>query len=338
MMRRILYAILALLPMPALAALPAVTITRTLSAPDGTRPQSGTIRATLGPVAATYSGDGQTTVVSGSVVGTVSAGVATITLAPNDVLTPSGTIYAVSVSSDKPRLSWSETWSVASSGAVTRIGVAPGVTLPPTVVYGLDAALSGAACSAPAVASDTGRIYGCTAGNYVAGTLYASASDLAAHASRTDNPHAVTYSQTGALGATAQATDAAKLNGQSPAYYATAAALAGKLDSTAQAADSGKLGGYLPSYYAQDSLVSHLAGAETITGVKTFAQSGTGVGIEVKNSSGVSGDSRSVRITNGDGTYYWDLITLAGGALKMQRNGSGTDIVQFFGSNISIGV
>ncbi|MCE5246663.1 hypothetical protein LLG88_07050, partial [bacterium] len=60
-MRRILSVLLALLPAPALAALPAVTITRTLSAPDGTRPQSGTIRATLGPVAATYSGDGQTT-------------------------------------------------------------------------------------------------------------------------------------------------------------------------------------------------------------------------------------------------------------------------------------
>ena len=183
-MRRTLSVILALLPAPALAALPAVTVTRTLSAPDGTRPQSGTIRATLGPVAATYSGDGQTTVVSGSVVGTVSAGVATITLAPNAALTPAGTIYAVSVSSDKPRLSWSETWQVSSAGAVTRLSVAPGVTVPPVVSYGLDAALAGKACAVPAVASDTGRIYGCVGGAYVAATLYATASDLASHASR----------------------------------------------------------------------------------------------------------------------------------------------------------
>ena len=182
-MRRLLI-LLALAPLPALAAVPTVTITRTLSAPDGTRPATGTIRAVLGPAVGVYL-DGQATVaVSGSATGAVVSGVATITLTPTDVLSPSGLLYSVTIATDKPRLSWSETWQVSSAGAVTRLSVAPGVTVPPVVTYGLDAALAGKACAVPAVASDTGRIYGCVGGAYVAATLYATASDLASHASR----------------------------------------------------------------------------------------------------------------------------------------------------------
>jgi hypothetical protein len=174
-MRRLSLLFLAFLPLPALAAVPTVTITRTLSAPDGTRPATGTIRATLGPAVGVYL-DGQTTVaVSGSATGAIVSGVATITLTPTDVLSPAGLLYAVTIASDKPRLSWSETWQVASSGAVTRLSVAPGITVPPVVTYGLDAALNGKPCAVPAVASDTGRIYGCVGGVYSASSLYTSA-------------------------------------------------------------------------------------------------------------------------------------------------------------------
>ncbi|MCE5245325.1 hypothetical protein LLG88_00155, partial [bacterium] len=85
--------------------------------------------------------------------------------------------------------------------------------------------------------------------------------------------------------------------------------------------DAGKLGGYVPTYFAADSAVVHLAGAETITATKTIAISGTGVGIEVKNSSGVSGDSRSVRITNGTGAY-WDVVATSAGNLSFRLGGT----------------
>ena len=121
-----------------------------------------------------------------------------------------------------------------------------------------------------------------------------------------------------------------------------AVVLHGVADLASQAADSARLGGYVPTYFAAAAdLTAHVARVDnphavtaaqtgalpltggTVTGTTTYAQSGTGVGREVKTADADAAESRAVRITAAGSTPpYWDLVTVPTGELSLRFKGA----------------
>ncbi len=134
-MRRLLI-LFAVVPGLASAAIPTRAVSGKLLQPDGTAAASGAITCQLSQAGSVL--DGATWQrVAGQAVGTVAAdGTVTMSMVPNDVISPSGTAYLCSFStratSGRP-VSWTETWQVATGagsidiGAITRVA-AGGVT------------------------------------------------------------------------------------------------------------------------------------------------------------------------------------------------------------------
>lgn len=136
-MRRALAAILALLSVPALAAIETTTITGTVYAPDGSVATGGSITCALTPTPGRASDGANLQVVASRYVATISgSGTVSFTLVPNDVISPAGTVYACTYTITGPlRSTFTESWYVTTSpdpvsiGAINRVG-GPTLTLP----------------------------------------------------------------------------------------------------------------------------------------------------------------------------------------------------------------
>jgi hypothetical protein len=123
---------------PAFAVVETTAIAGKVLMPDGTAVTSGTITAALaapGSVDDLTTGEGER--VGGLYRGTIAASGVTLSLVPNDAITPAGTYYVVTYSVLAPtRTSWTERWSVTSApdpidiGDIARLQVAPGLSLP----------------------------------------------------------------------------------------------------------------------------------------------------------------------------------------------------------------
>jgi hypothetical protein len=110
-----------------------VTITGKVLTPDGLAPKRGTVTAKLSQPARALDATTADWVASEASDTLGADGSVTLSLAPNDALTPSGTVYVVTYSvvtgSGRP-VQWTERWSLASSpstiaiGDVTRVAVA----------------------------------------------------------------------------------------------------------------------------------------------------------------------------------------------------------------------
>lgn len=112
--------------------------------------------------------------------------------------------------------------------------------------------------------------------------------------------------------------------------YSDATGLAGYFP--IEAADAATLGGQLPSYYATDSLVVHLAGAETITGVKTFTSS-----INVTGTSAYLGFSETDTLTSARISLTGGKIYIFAGDTGGYEQGSGDLIFCGWGGSVDIG-
>jgi hypothetical protein len=123
-------------------ALPTITITGSVQTGDGVGLTSGIIKAEISQ-SASYS-DG--TRVVGEVLGTITAGtVSSLALAPNDVLTPAGTYWKVSIVNGKTADNRPyhdkapEKWQLSSAPSSIAYGDVPRIVSNPPVVYGVDA-------------------------------------------------------------------------------------------------------------------------------------------------------------------------------------------------------
>jgi hypothetical protein len=108
-------------------AIPSVTITGSLVTPDGDTPAKGTIRCRLSQPGTALDGGSAVRVIPFA-TGSVTDGVVSLSLVPNDAITPSGTFYQVSftVTLDTGRtLAWTENWQLASSPSPIDIGAVP---------------------------------------------------------------------------------------------------------------------------------------------------------------------------------------------------------------------
>jgi hypothetical protein len=108
-------------------AVPSVTITGSLVTPDGDTPSKGTIRCRLSQPGTALDGGSAVRVIPFA-TGSVTDGVVSLSLVPNDAITPSGTFYQVSftVTLDTGRtLAWTENWQLASSPSPIDIGAVP---------------------------------------------------------------------------------------------------------------------------------------------------------------------------------------------------------------------
>ena len=141
-MRR--FALLAQLSvLPAFAAVETTTVNGKVVLSDGSAATAGSITCTLSTPGTAL--DGSTSQrVAGSDTATIgSDGTITgLTLVPNDAITPTGTTYKCAFNVSSPRrVSWDETWSVATSpdpvnvGSITRYNVAPGITAGSFLLY-----------------------------------------------------------------------------------------------------------------------------------------------------------------------------------------------------------
>lgn len=106
--------------------------------PDGVAVTEGSIVATLAQPGSALDGATSQRVGGRVEVSISAAGISGLVLVPNDVMTPAGTYYRVSITVREPiETSWIELWSVASSpdpvdvGAVARLQVAPGLSIAP---------------------------------------------------------------------------------------------------------------------------------------------------------------------------------------------------------------
>jgi len=120
------------------------TIAGKVILPDGTAAAGGKVAATLalpGSVTDPATSEGER--VAGRYSGTIAAtgDITGLALVPNDIISPAGTYYLVQFTITDPsssRTSWTEKWSVTSApdpidiGAVARLEVAPGLSLPQT--------------------------------------------------------------------------------------------------------------------------------------------------------------------------------------------------------------
>ncbi len=147
------------------AAVETTTVNGKIVTPDGVVVTSGKIAAFLSdPGTTPDTGTAESQRVSAKASGTVAAtGDVSITLVPNDAITPSGTYYTVRFTIRQPiRASWVERWSVTTSpdpidiGDVTRLDVAPGITVGNFVRY-VDTEPTGSCTSAdtPRITTDT---------------------------------------------------------------------------------------------------------------------------------------------------------------------------------------
>jgi hypothetical protein len=108
-------------------AIPFVTITGSLVTPDGDTPVKGTIRCRLSQPGTALDGPSAVRVIPFA-TGSVTDGVVSLSLVPNDAITPSGTFYqaSFSVTLDTGRtLAWTENWQLASSPSTIDIGAVP---------------------------------------------------------------------------------------------------------------------------------------------------------------------------------------------------------------------
>lgn len=133
-MRRALVALLILGGLSvARAAIPTTTVNGKVYMPGGAVAAGGTITATLSQAGTVADDTGSPTYrVGGSKSGTIASDgtVTGLVLIPNDLITPAGTIYKVTLSVTSPiSTSWTEYWSVANSpdpvgiGDVSRVNV-----------------------------------------------------------------------------------------------------------------------------------------------------------------------------------------------------------------------
>ena len=184
---RALGVLVSCLALPAWAAVETTTIEGTVYTPDGVVVGGGTITCTLSQ-AASVDDSGSTARVAASIRATIDAsGETSFVLIPNDAITPNGTYYtcrfATTGSSATQRASWTEKWSVTTTpdpvdlGSVTRLDVAPGITVGDYVQYD-DTAPSGgcSAGEAPIYVTATDEhcvcdsgSWSCSAGGSVAG-------------------------------------------------------------------------------------------------------------------------------------------------------------------------
>lgn len=135
-MRRFL-ALLSLAAFPALGAVPTVTVTGHVLAPNGASyGATGSITCTIQPVSgsATDAATGKSERVGVAPYSLILAADGTVTgaLVPNDLISPSGTVYFCQISlNTTPRRQWSETWDLSGNretvdiGAISRPLVAP---------------------------------------------------------------------------------------------------------------------------------------------------------------------------------------------------------------------
>jgi hypothetical protein len=136
-MKKLLLALALLVGLPAFATPETTTITGNVLYPSGGAVTQGTVTATLSTAGTAPDGAGSS-VVSSSVTATIGGGGAvSITLVPNDVITPSGTYYTVRYAVQAPTAtSWVEKWTVTTApdpvaiGAVVRIDTPPGLMYP----------------------------------------------------------------------------------------------------------------------------------------------------------------------------------------------------------------
>lgn len=118
--------------------LPVVTVNGAVATPDGSTPSAGTIVCTLSQAASATTGGGVSDRVASRTTGTIgAAGAVTMTIVANDIMTPAGTSYSCRFTITAPiSATWNEIWYVTSSpstvnvGAITRLNVVPGLTLP----------------------------------------------------------------------------------------------------------------------------------------------------------------------------------------------------------------
>lgn len=122
-------------------ALPQITITGSVQTGDGVGLTTGVIVAELSQPASYSDGTRVVSVVQGAITaGTVSS----LTLAPNDVLTPAGTYYKVTIAGTTTdgrayRSRVPEKWQLASTPASVAIGDVPRLDVVPGVALGLPA-------------------------------------------------------------------------------------------------------------------------------------------------------------------------------------------------------
>lgn len=141
MNRSAILLVLAMAIAAATAAVETTTINGTWLLPDSSPAEGGQIIAQLSTSGTAPDGAG-TVAVSGYTLGTIdAAGTVAITLIPNDVITPSGTHYIVRIKTEGPQVtSVTEKWQIDTSpdpisvGSVTRLDVAPGLSVPAATI------------------------------------------------------------------------------------------------------------------------------------------------------------------------------------------------------------
>ena len=153
------------------AAVETTTVQGMVVLPDGQVATKGSLRIQISTSGSTPdTATAQNQVVSGRFTTQIGVdGSVSFALVPNDAITPSGTFYFVSYSVKSPiRASWKEKWSVATSpdpvdiGAITKLEVAPGITVGSFVLF-VAVAPSGACTGAdtPRITNDTNLYYEC---------------------------------------------------------------------------------------------------------------------------------------------------------------------------------
>lgn len=147
-----------------LAAVPTVTVTGKVLAPDGGAPLSGSVTCRLTTAASAL--DGVTMqAVAGEVTATLGVGgTISMALVPNDAMTPTGTRYTCTYQATMPngrRVQWARQWQVASSPATQDVGSVP------VPLYPLGACMPAAT---PRLTPPGGYIYGPTSISMASGT------------------------------------------------------------------------------------------------------------------------------------------------------------------------
>ncbi len=163
----------------AFGAVETTTVQGKVVIPNGATATGGAIAYSLSQSGSTPdTGTGQQQAVGGRQTATVAAdGSVSFPIIPNDAITPSGTFYDVVLTTTGPvRAYWVEKWSVTTSpdpvniGAITRLEVAPGITVGSFVKY-VATEPSGACTGAdvPTFAQNTNRLCECVSSAWSCG-------------------------------------------------------------------------------------------------------------------------------------------------------------------------
>lgn len=147
--RSLIASALAILSSASMAAVETTTVTGTVYTPSAIAVSGGDVTCALTPNPGRASDGTSMQVVASRYKSTInSSGFVSITLVPNDQITPSGTVYLCRFSITGPvRDAWDETWSVATSPDPISIGAVSRVS-GPSAIPPLTASVAGAEATA----------------------------------------------------------------------------------------------------------------------------------------------------------------------------------------------